>query len=380
MTTVEEEESKEIQRVLHMKGGLGEGSYAHNSKIQSAYLSKAVPVLDQAVLDFCDANLPFVGSINIADLGCSSGPNSLFAVAQITSIITRSCSRFGRPPPEFSVFLNDLPGNDFNAIFVSLPAFQAKLKAEHGLIGHCFVSGVPGSFYGRLFPSNSLHLVHSGQCLHWLSQVPPELTDKLNPLINKGKVFISKTSSPAVIEAYKSQFQRDFSAFLAARSKEVIPGGRMVFQFKGRRIEDPAPDESCLLWDYLGLAFQELVSEGVIAEEKLDSYNTPYYEPYTEEVRGEVEREGSFAVERLETMVIPFDGCNGGMEKRDREITAMNTGKSIRAVNESMIRSHFGGEVGGGVLDVLFQRFCRIMAADSKEIEHVSIVVSLVRK
>ncbi|CAN1145783.1 hypothetical protein LINPERHAP2_LOCUS14880, partial [Linum perenne] len=40
-----------------------------------------------------------------------------------------------------------------------------------------------------LFPSNSLHFVHSGQCLHWLSQVPPELTDKLNPL-RKGLLVV----------------------------------------------------------------------------------------------------------------------------------------------------------------------------------------------
>ncbi|CAN1299377.1 Probable methyltransferase TCM_000168 [Linum perenne] len=59
-----------------------------------------------------------------------------------------------RPPPsEFSVFLNDLPGNDFNTIFVSLPAFQQKLKVEHDKgFDHYFVSGVPDSFYGRLSP------------------------------------------------------------------------------------------------------------------------------------------------------------------------------------------------------------------------------------
>ncbi|CAA3032622.1 SAM dependent carboxyl methyltransferase, partial [Olea europaea subsp. europaea] len=34
----------------------------------------------------------------------------------------------------------------------------------------CFISCVPGSFYGRLFPKKSLHFVHSSSSLHWLSQ------------------------------------------------------------------------------------------------------------------------------------------------------------------------------------------------------------------
>ncbi|CAI0554978.1 unnamed protein product [Linum tenue] len=107
--------------------------------------------------------------------------------------------------------------------------------------------------YGRLSPTNSLDFVHSGQCLHWLSQVPPELSDKRDPLINKGKVFISRTSSPAVIGAYKSQYRKDFCSFLQARSEVVVS-----------------------------------------------------------DVGAEIEREGSFAVDRLETIVIPWDGCNGG--------------------------------------------------------------------
>ncbi|KDP23998.1 hypothetical protein JCGZ_25386 [Jatropha curcas] len=202
-----------------------------------------------------------------------------------------------------------------------------------------------------------------------------ELSNKLNPLINKGKIFISKTSPPEVINAYKAQFQRDFSSFLEARSREVVPGGRMVLMFKGRRLVDPAADESCLLWDYLGQAFQDLVSKGLIEEEKLDTYNTPYYEPYTEDIKAEIEKEGSFALDRLVTLILPWDGCNGGI-KCDRAKTAKNMGKAIRAVNESMIRNHFGANI----MDILFEKFTEIMATDAKEVEHVSVAVSIIRK
>ena len=40
--------------------------------------------------------------------------------------------------PMFQVFLNDLPGNDFNTIFRSLPSLYQKLEKEKGKhFGHC---------------------------------------------------------------------------------------------------------------------------------------------------------------------------------------------------------------------------------------------------
>ena len=50
--------------------------------------------------------------------------------------------------------------------------------------GPCLFSGTPGSFYGRLFPSNSLHFVHSSYSLQWLSQVTYSLNRKKVNLIN----------------------------------------------------------------------------------------------------------------------------------------------------------------------------------------------------
>ncbi|XVE82459.1 hypothetical protein DITRI_Ditri16bG0006200 [Diplodiscus trichospermus] len=333
-----------------------------------------MPVLKQAVLDFCCCSkLP--ETITIADLGCSSGPNTFYAVSEITSIIYKRCCQLSRSAPEFRVFLNDLSGNDFNTIFQSLTAFQEELQEKNGAqLGTVYVAGVPGSFYGRLFPSKTLHFVHSSSSLHWLSQVPPELTEKASPLINKGKVFISKTSPDAVINSYRTQFRKDFSLFLRLRSEEIAPEGRMVLTLGGRRTADATSDESCLLWDYLGQAFQDLVAEGLVEEEKLDTYDTPYYEPYREEIQAEVEKEGSFILDRLELVSLPWDCVNGGIN-HDRAVTAKAMAKAFRAVNEPMIRSHFGADI----MDRLFHRFTEIMAADNKEVEHVSLVVSLIR-
>lgn len=111
-------------------------------------------------------------SFGIADLGCSSGPNSLSIIKDMVEAVEAASSKIMRPAPEFQVFLNDLPTNDFNSVFKSLPDFYRDLKRERS--GGCpslFIAGYPGSFYGRLFPNNCLHFVYSSFSLHWLSKV-----------------------------------------------------------------------------------------------------------------------------------------------------------------------------------------------------------------
>ncbi|XP_022923187.1 salicylate carboxymethyltransferase-like [Cucurbita moschata] len=361
-------QNSEAPKILTMNQGIGDQSYATNSISQSKYQSGSRPLLRRAIAALCAADLP--SAIAVADLGCSSGPNALFAISEIVGVIRGCC---GGEAPELTVFLNDLAENDFNSVFRGL---SNKKNGGSSAMDGCFVAGVPGSFYGRLFASNSLHFVHSSSSLHWLSQVPEELSEKGKGIRNKGKIFISKTSPSEVIEAYYGQFKKDFSCFLKSRSKEVVCGGRMVLTFRGRRQPDPCPDETCLLWDYLGLAFQALVHEGLIEEEKVESYNTPYYEPYVEDVRREIEEEGSFKIENLEIIALAWDGVNRDGESTERSKTTQQMAKAIQAVNECMIRAHFGGDI----IEPLFKRFEEIMVADTREVEHVSLVVSLLRK
>ena len=141
--------------------------FSFNQKIA---ISKARPVVEDSILDlYCSS---YAESLNIADLGCSSGPNALSVIKEIIDATHEKCRQLSRPMPELRVFLNDLPGNDFNTIFRSLVVFYDTLKEEKGLpSGTCFVAGVPGSFYGRLFPSNFLDFIHSSYSVHWLSQV-----------------------------------------------------------------------------------------------------------------------------------------------------------------------------------------------------------------
>lgn len=58
----------------------------------------------------------------VADLGCSSGPNTLLVISEIIDTIHEMCQQTNTESPEFLVLLNDLPENDLNAIFKTLPA------------------------------------------------------------------------------------------------------------------------------------------------------------------------------------------------------------------------------------------------------------------
>ncbi|KAJ1411043.1 SAM dependent carboxyl methyltransferase, partial [Sesbania bispinosa] len=157
----------EVAQVLRMNGGLGESSYANNSLQKVISLTK--PIREEAITSLYCSTFP--RSLAIADLGCSSGPNTLFVVSEIIKAVEKLCQELKLKSPEYKVFLNDLPGNDFNNIFKSLDSFKEKLLDEmKSGIGPCYFSGVPGSFYGRVFPNQSLHFVHSSYSLQWLSK------------------------------------------------------------------------------------------------------------------------------------------------------------------------------------------------------------------
>jgi len=111
-------------------------------------------------------------SIGIADLGCSSGPNTLSIIKDIFQTIQLTSHKIMHHSTEFRVYFNDLPTNDFNSIFKALPEFQKLLNQDRkNGFPSIFMGGYPGSFYGRLFPNSYLHFVHSSHCLHWLSRV-----------------------------------------------------------------------------------------------------------------------------------------------------------------------------------------------------------------
>ncbi|CAO2166070.1 unnamed protein product [Urochloa humidicola] len=370
----------DVETILHMKEGLGETSYAQNSSLQKRGMDTLKSLITNSATDVYISQMP--ERFTVADLGCSSGPNALCLVEAIVGSIGRVCSSRRRPsphqpPPEFSVLLNDLPTNDFNTIFFSLPEFTDRLKAaaagtDGGTDPMVFLSGVPGSFYGRLFPRNSVHFICSCSSLHWLSQVPPGLFDELTgEPINKGKMYISSTSPLAVPISYHRQFQRDFGLFLRSRAAEVVAGGRMVLAMLGRQTEGYIDRRTTFLWELLSESFAALVSQGLVEQEKVDAYNVPFYAPSVKEVEEEVRREGSFSLDYVQTYEINLS--SSGDAKEDGRTVSM----AIRAIQESMLSHHFGPDI----VDALFHRYTELVteSMEREEVKSVQIGVVLTR-
>lgn len=350
--------------MFHMNAGLGDSSYAQNSiLLQRSGLEIAKPILEETILSM--NMIMECNTFCVADLGCSSGPNALFTAQNITQALKAKYSAAGIPLPQCQVFFNDLPTSDFNSLFKILPSLSVDTdyQNEEGVADRSyFAAGVPGSFYGRLFPDQTLHFIHSSFGLHWLSQAPAEILEKNSATWNKGKIFCGG-GSRAVGEAYFLQFQKDFNTFLRARAEEMVAGGRMFLLLMGRTSHNPTNQGYVAFnWESLETSLNDLVNQGLIEEEKVDSFNIPMYCPCPGEVSNEIAKEGSFEIQRLQLLRrsdnIPkeeMEAIAGSASAKDAY--GQKLSKQFRAVLESLMKHHFGEEI----MDALFEKYGEIM-------------------
>lgn len=366
------EMTTEIKQVFRMKEGTGETSYAKASYIPKQVLSLTKPVKEKAIRDFYCMKLP--ATICMADLGCSSAElNTLNLIIELIDTVEKARRELGNEHHEYQIYLNDLPGNDFNTIFRSLGRFEDKLKQQMGDgLPNCFMNGVPGSFYGRLFPSNHLHFVHSSYSLHWLSQVPEGIQN------NKENIYIARTSPPDVLKAYSDQFEKNFSTFLQCRSEEVVAGGKMVLTVLGRKSRELYSKEACYMWDLLANALNDMVLEGLIVEEKLNEFNIPEYPPSAEELGFLVAKERSFTLDQVHVSEISWEASEFYEESSSMTFDHYDFFKCMRSVAEPLLISHFSD----AIVEEVFERYKQnIEASMSKEKNvFINITVSLTRK
>lgn len=166
---------------MSMNGGDGECSYNRMSVVQEYALHGLQPFFSEAVHQMTLPHQPqhqndqnelheVIPCLRLADFGSSTGRNAFIYMEFLVSRIRQEYKHRNLHMPEVQVFFNDLPGNDFNSMFGMLPPIKHE-DGESGRIRDYFAAGVPGSFYGRLFPKESLHFAVSLHCLHWISQV-----------------------------------------------------------------------------------------------------------------------------------------------------------------------------------------------------------------
>lgn len=185
------------------------GTWTGSSRVQPASLP-AVELLQRAAHD---VELPqFPNTIVIADYGASTGHNSLLPIGAAISVVRRRAES-GRA---ICVFHADVAENDYEGLFRSLQTDpQSYLRHDPSV----FASVIGQSVYQQVAPTNIVTLGWSSWAVHWLSSVPTVIPDH---------VHIAGSRNEAAIKAFARQAADDWISFLSARSRELVPGGRLV--------------------------------------------------------------------------------------------------------------------------------------------------------
>ncbi|XP_022981508.1 indole-3-acetate O-methyltransferase 1-like [Cucurbita maxima] len=337
-----------LERMLSMKGGKGEGSYADNSQAQAQHARSMLHLLKETLdgVHLSSMDVPFV----VVDLGCSCGSNTIYIVDVIIKHIIKRFEALAIDPPEFTAFFSDLPGNDFNTLFQLLPplaSYGSSMEECLAADNHrsYFAAGVPGSFYRRLFPARSIDVFHSAFSLHWLSQVPESVVDARSTAYNRGRVFIHGANEAAAA-AYRKQFQTDLAGFLQARAQELKRSGSMFLVCLGRTSLDPTDQGGAglLFGTHFQDAWDDLVQEGLISNEKRDSFNIPVYAPSLQDFKEVVEEDGSFSINKLEV----FKGGSPLVVNQPDDAAEVGRAlaNSCRSVSGVLVDAHIGDRLG----------------------------------
>lgn len=188
----------------------GHGAYNRRSRVQAAGLLPAVALIERAARAVTLTAPP--QPVVIADYGASEGHNSLTPMAVAVDALR---TRIG-PERAICVVHTDLPDNDFTVLFQTLAADpESYLRGREAV----FASAVGRSFYDQILPSDSVVLGWSSWAVQWLSRTPAMIPDQ---------VQVASSRDPEAREAFARQAAEDWRGFLAARGRELCPGGRLV--------------------------------------------------------------------------------------------------------------------------------------------------------
>ncbi|XP_071939666.1 probable caffeine synthase MTL3 [Coffea arabica] len=84
-----------------------------------------------------------------------------------------------------------------------------------------------------------------------------------------------------------------------------------------------------------------MVSEGLIEEKALDTFNLPHYRPSLEEVKTIIEKNRALKLSYLDTIQLRVIGGAGAADC-DANTNANYRARSLRAIDEPIFQAHFG--------------------------------------
>ncbi|WP_259782345.1 class I SAM-dependent methyltransferase [Aestuariispira ectoiniformans] len=262
MTNVEMVNTDRQIKPTGMTGMAGGGFYNANSAPQWAQIAAVLPWLEDAITE-----LPFAegtSAITFADFGCSEGRNS---ISVMHKLLARAMDHTDRP---FLTLHSDLPTNDYSKLFLGLrPDGKSAFDGER-----VSSAAVGGSMYDRLLPPQSVHVATTFNSIGYLSERPLDLLPGYilpnGPSKIRGNGYITDSES----ETFARHAEADMAAFLTARSKELVPGGKLMVQVFGC-VDDIRTCDG--LFDLLNDAVRAHVDRGDIPSQVYEKYYQPVY-------------------------------------------------------------------------------------------------------
>ncbi|KAL1200902.1 Farnesoic acid carboxyl-O-methyltransferase [Cardamine amara subsp. amara] len=266
-----------------MIGGEGPNSYRQHSKYQGALVEAAKEKINEAIST--KLNIDLTSKLaNIADFGCSTGPNTFFAIQTILDAVENKYQQ----DIEFQVFFNDSSNNDFNSLFKTLPPTRKY-----------FATGVPGSFFGRVLPRNTLHVGVSSFSIHFVSMIPKEFKNRDSPLWNKD--IYCTGFSKKIEKLYLDQYKIDMEIFLNARAQELMSSGLLLLLGgclpNGVKMSETV---NGMMTDIIGSSLSEIAKKGIIDQKRLDTFKLPVYFAQVDVLKQIIEDNGCFTIEVFE--------------------------------------------------------------------------------
>jgi hypothetical protein len=231
---------------------MGHGVYGRHSLAQHRAGGFGLPGLERAAR--AAAALRGAQPVVIADLGAAGGRNEL----QPMSVAIETLRDAGVTAP-ITVVHTDIPTNDFSALFEAVehdPESYLRLDDVYTL-------AAGRSFYGRIFPPDSLSLAWSAIAVHWISRVPMPI---------HGHVY-STFATGEVADALRQQSAADWRVFLESRAAELRPGAEMVVV--GGANQDDGRSGAEALMDALDAAIRAEVASGALSQDEYDRMSVP---------------------------------------------------------------------------------------------------------
>jgi len=248
-----------------------------------------IPALDLVLERIAKGTHP----LNIADLGCATGKNSIYLMQHILSVLsTKSAS-----DRSLMIFYEDLPENNWNEFFGNLREAEQnglynvpKLDIKDAVIGK--------SFYEPLFRRNSMHLILSYVTLHWMSSAPCRIPG--NAIHYKDEGVLDDVS-----RGWQKQSLDDLVKFLRLRANELVDNGEGLFlMFSG---QGPNFFNNGLTKPWLFTkAWQAAVEEGSLPIEVIEKCYTLYYERVEIDVEEAVKKVPELELLDLQWKIIPI--------------------------------------------------------------------------